>query len=94
MIIPWYRSGVDVESNTFQALVELPGIKKKDLKVTISEDGFCVIFTDDDGTKTHRCYPFGHPVNSKLAKAKYSDGLLSLVIPLKEEALGKEIKVE
>jgi len=91
MIIPWVRSTLDLKSNMIEAFVEMAGVSKDDLKVTIKEDGFCVIYPEEDGETTHRCYPFEHEVKIETAKAEYKAGLLDIRVSLKDDVLGKEL---
>ena len=94
MIIPRMVSGVNVEKKTIEAIMALPGVAKKDLKVTVSKSGFCVFYPDDDGTKVHRCYSFMHPVKPEKAKVRYKEGRLEFKVPITEEVFGREVKVE
>lgn len=92
MFEPRLISGLDIEKNRIETILELPGVRKKDLRLKVNEDGFCVIYAYDD-VKTHRCYPFGHPVIAEKAEASFEDGLLSFSVPVKEDAMGRDVKI-
>lgn len=93
MFEPRLISGLNIDTNRIETVLELPGVSKKELKLKVSDDSFCVIFAVD-GVKTHRCYPFGHPVKSREAKANFKDGLLSFTVPVREEAMGSDVRIE
>ncbi len=88
---------------------ELPGVKKEDLKISV-DDNVLTIRAEkkQDGPKDLNCYycservfgtfqrSFTLPATADTGniKASYRDGVLEVMIPKKEEAKPKEIKIE
>jgi HSP20 family molecular chaperone IbpA len=73
--------------------VELPGINKKDIDLTVSTNSFCVSAERED-VKYEGCFQFAHEVNKDLAKAKFENGLLKLSVPFKEPLRGTKVEIE
>lgn len=88
---------------------ELPGIKKEDVDITIHDEAITIKgeFKQDQTVKEEDYYfserrygsfertvPLPVDVNTEKAKATVKDGVLEVVLPKKEEAKPKEIKVE
>jgi HSP20 family protein len=88
---------------------ELPGVEKEDIDLTISENSLTIKaeskkdeeVKEEDyysreihyGTYT-RTLTLPAEVDSSKAKATFKNGILEIVLPKKEEAKPKEIKVE
>lgn len=97
------------DENEVKVSAELPGLKQKDIKVTVNE-GMLTIkgerkFEDEEKKKNYhrieRCYgsfsrSFSLPSNLEAEKIKASmnDGILEVTIPKKEEKKPKEISIE
>jgi HSP20 family protein len=81
----------DVENYHIQ--VELPGVKKEDIELSVSEQSFCVRGLRED-IDLIACYYLAHRVNEDKAEAKYENGLLDVTIPLKKPLKGKKISIE
>ena len=88
---------------------ELPGVEKKDIDLTISENSLTVKgetrrteeVQEEDFYASEITYgsfsrtiPLPVEVDSENAKATFKNGILEIVLPKKEEAKPKEIKVE
>lgn len=89
--------------------VEIPGVDKNDIDLTITEDSLTIKgevkkgeeVKDEDyyareinyGSFT-RTIALPVDVDSSKAKATYKNGILEIILPKKEEAKPKEIKVE
>ncbi|NIU81379.1 hypothetical protein GWN63_03930 [Candidatus Bathyarchaeota archaeon] len=71
----------------------MPGVEKKDIQVNVSEQSFCVRGSRED-IDFLGCWSLAHPVNEEKAKAKYKNGLLYAIMPLKKPLKGKKIPVE
>lgn len=103
---------VDVEEleNEFVVSVDLPGVDKKDVKVTIENNLLTikgerrVEATEEEEGRYHcseRCYgsfqrSFSLPrtVDSSRINAKHTDGVLTITLPKAEEAKEREIEVQ
>lgn len=73
--------------------VELPGVKKKDLKLQMTENGFCASGERDDFCY-EACYNFMHEIDADEAKAKFDSGLLTITVPFHKPAKPKELTIE
>lgn len=97
------------KENDFNIKVELPGVDKKDVKITVQNDVLTIQGEkkqecekkDEDYYRVERCYgsfqrSFTLPssVASDKIDASYENGILTLSIPKLEEAKPKEIEVK
>ena len=73
--------------------VELPGVKKKDLKLHVTEDGYCASGERDDFCY-EACYKFMHEIDADKAKAKFDSGLLAITVPCMKPEEPREITIE
>ncbi len=102
---------VDVEETENAILVraELPGMKKKDIKISLSGDTLCISGerkhkSEEKGRTFHRIEQvYGKFQRSLLlpadvvadkAKASYKNGILELSLPKSEQAKAREIAIE
>lgn len=99
---------VQEDKDNFRVRVELPGLKREDITVSI-EDGTLVISgerkteTADEGTEVHRqeryygkfsrALTLPSAVAADQVKAVYKDGILTVTLPKAEEAKPKTITV-
>ncbi len=93
----------------FVVKAELPGVDKKDIELTISHDNLTLKgeVKKEEEVKEEKYYSneryYGtfkraitlpHEIDSEKAEANYKDGVLEVILPKKEEAKPKEIKVD
>lgn len=83
----------DHDLENYYIQVELPGVKKDNIELSVSEQSFCVRGSRED-IDLIACYYLAHWVNEDKAKAKYKNGLLDVTIPLKKPLKGKKIPIE
>jgi len=91
------------------ARVELPGVDRKDLDLTVTKDSLTIKGESKKGeeVKEEEYYlseltygsfsrTVGLPVevDNEKAKATFKDGILEIVMPKKEEAKAREIKID
>ena len=85
---------IDHDLENYYAQIEMPGVKKEDIDLTVTEGSFCVRGKRGD-KEVSGCWMLGHPVNADTVKAKYNEGLLDIVMPLKHRmSEGKRVNVE
>ncbi len=106
----WYPV-LDVmdEGESLRVVVEVPGMNKKDIRITSEAETLTISGErksdqkDSGGEFYHRERTYGKfsrsmkfpvPVDSSKAKAAYVDGVLSVELPKVEEKQPKSIKVE
>ncbi len=73
--------------------VELPGVKKKDVKLSMTDEGFCAIGERADFIY-QVCYRFLHEITLDEAKAKFDSGLLLITLPFQKPTKPREITIE
>lgn len=102
---------VDVlqESDRFRVRVDLPGVKKDDIEITLHGDTLTIKgekkreseTKEDDVYRAERTYggftrsmTLPAAVDASRIEASYKDGVLEVVIPKSEEAKPKQIKIQ
>jgi HSP20 family protein len=84
---------MDHDDKNYYIQVELPGVKKEDVELEVSDQSFCVRGERAD-IELLGCYILTHAVNAEKAKAKFDNGLLNMEIPIKKILKGKKIAIE
>ncbi len=84
---------IDHDDKTFYIDVELPGVAKEHVDLSVGEQSVCVEAIRDDVVYLG-CFSLAHAVDENKAKAKFENGLLQIEIPLKAPLSGKRIKIE
>lgn len=97
------------DSENLVATIELPGMKKEDIQVTIHEGVLSVsgerkrdekkkasesYRTERFCGRFHRMVSLPKPVKTDAIKAAYRDGILTVTMPKTEEAKPKQIEVK
>jgi len=93
LIVPTVYAYHDEKDENLIIEVELPGVKKKDVKVSMTDEGFCATGERDDFIY-QTCYRFLHEITLDEAKAKFDSGLLAITVPFMKPAKPKEIPIE
>lgn len=88
----WCGCNQRIEDDNACVEIELPGVKKRDIDLQMTDDNFSLKAPKGDieyvGAWTWCC-----PVDSSKAKAKYDNGLLQIEAPLKAGPPSKRIKI-
>jgi HSP20 family protein len=88
---------VDISITNDQVIIvlEMPGVKKEDLKINASEDSIEVQSTDTK-RKYHKTIELPKEVDIESAKSKFNNGILEIIFNKKEETKprGKEIRID
>ena len=93
MFVPTVCAYHDEKDENLIIEVELPGVRKKDVKLEMTDEGFCV--TGERADFIYQvCYSFLHEITLDEAKAKFESGLLTITVPFQKPARAKEIPVE
>ena len=101
---------VTEKDGEYKVLAEIPGVKKDDIQVDIEGDvvsitaearaekdvkeGERVIHSERYFGKISRSFRLGQEVDQAKASAKYSDGVLELVLPKKTAASAKRVTIQ
>lgn len=83
----------DEKDAGLEVTIELPGVDKKHIDLTVSKSGFCVSASRED-LKYEGCFQLAHEVKSDEAKAKFDNGLLLVTVPFLEPLCGKKIAID
>ena len=84
---------MDHDLKHYYIQVELPGVKKEDIELSISEQSLCVKGQRED-IELLGCYVLAHSVDTEKAKAKFENGLLNIELLLKKPVKGKKVAIE
>jgi HSP20 family protein len=84
---------MDHDDKSYYIQIEMPGVKKEDLELTISDQSYCVRGARED-IEFLGCYVLTHAVDPEKVKAKFENGLLNIEIPIKKILKGKKVAVE
>jgi len=84
---------IDHDDKKYYIQVEMPGVKKEDLMLEVSDQSICVRGSRVD-VDLLGCYVLAHAVNGEKAQAKLDNGLLSVEIPIKKILKGKKVPIE
>jgi HSP20 family protein len=84
---------MDHDDKNYYLQVELPGVKKENVSLEVSDQSFCVKGSRTD-IDIYGCYILAHAVDGEKAKAKFEDGLLNVEIPIKKILKGKKVAIE
>lgn len=104
------RIDVAEKDGEYKVLAEIPGVKKDDIQVDIEgdvvsisaetraekdvKDGERVIHSERYFGKVSRSFRLGQEVDQAKASAKYTDGVLELVLPKKTAASAKRVTIQ
>ncbi len=84
---------IDHDDVTYSINVELPGVDKKHVDLSVGEQSICVEAARGDLVYLG-CFGLAHAVDESKAKAKFENGLLKIEVPLKAPIKGKRIPIE
>jgi HSP20 family protein len=84
---------IDHDDASYYIDVELPGVDKEHVDLSVGEQSLCVEATRDDVVYLG-CFSLAHIVNETKATAKFENGLLKIEVPLKAPIKSKRIKIE
>ena len=84
---------IDHDDAAYYIEVELPGVDKEHVDLSVGEQSLCVEAARNDIVYLG-CFPLAHAVDETKAKAKFDNGLLKVEIPLKAPIKGKRIQIE
>ena len=84
-VAPKITTCMDNEHSRLFIDVQLPGVKKEDVKATLHSDNlYLTAVREDAGFEYGITYGLCCPVRAEEAKAKYENGLLTIEVPTME----------
>ena len=81
------------DKEKYTITVELPGVDKRDIDLEMTETSFCMHVERED-VRFSVCAALAHPVDHTRADARFKQGLLRVVVPLKETYKGTRVKIK
>lgn len=107
---PRMKLEVSEQAEAFKVLAEVPGVKKDEIQVTIDGDqvtisaevrkekdvkeGERVVHSERYYGKVARSFRLGYELDESKAQAKYTDGVLELVLPKKTTAAARRLTIQ
>ena len=73
--------------------IDLPGVGKKGIELSVGNEGFCVCAERDD-EMFQGCYQFAHSVDKNKARARFDNGMLRLDVPFRGMSRSRKIPIE
>src|SRR3954465_4442675 len=88
-------SDVNVTNKEVKVVLEMPGIKKEDIKIN-AYDGAIEVIADNPQRKYHKTIDLPQDVDIETARSTYNNGILEVAFDKKRQTApkGKEIKIE
>jgi HSP20 family protein len=77
-----------------KVVLEMPGIKKEDIKINAYESKVEVKTEDISSRKYHKTVDLPKEADIETARSTYNNGILEVTFDKKKETKGKEIKIE
>ena len=86
---------VNSTENEVKVVLEMPGIKKEDIKIN-AYDGAVEVIADNPQRKYHKTIELPKDADIETARSKYNNGILEVTFDKKKNVKpkGKEIKIE
>ena len=107
---PQFKMDVKEDDKSYTVHADLPGVNKEDIHVSIvgntvaisaeirseseQREGEKVLKRERSYGKVYRSFSLGSDIDEAASSAKYSDGVLELVLPKKVAAASKRLTVE
>lgn len=103
------RLDVQEEDNGYRVSADLPGVKKKDIQITVEGNHVTIeaevkreesrkerkqLHTERYYGKTYRSFSLPHDIDSDKCVANYDDGVLTLTLPKKSNGETRRIDVK
>ncbi len=108
--LPQFKMDVKENDKAYTVHADLPGVKKEDIHVSIEgnavaisaesrteseqKEGEKVLKRERTYGKVYRSFSLGADIDEAAATAKFSDGVLELVLPKKTAAAGRRLTVQ
>jgi HSP20 family protein len=93
VVIPTLCAYHDEKDENLIIEVELPGVKKTDVKLSMTDEGFCI--TGERADFIYQvCYRFLHVITLDEAKANFNNGLLTITVPFQKPVKPREVTIE
>jgi HSP20 family protein len=107
---PRMKLEVSEQAEAFKVLAEIPGVKKDEIQVTIDGDqvtigaevrkekdvkeGERLVHSERYYGKVSRAFRLGADLDESKAQARYTDGVLELILPKKTTAAARKLTIQ
>jgi HSP20 family molecular chaperone IbpA len=93
VVVPEVNINHNDDNTGLEIRVDLVGASKESVDLDMGEKGFCLKAEAED-FRYENCFMLAHTVKSKEAKAKFTSGLLKIMVPFKDAVHGHKVTVE
>lgn len=73
----------DRDEGRLKMELEMPGVDKKDIKLDMRQDSFCVSAPRGEDAEYSGCFMLAHEVLADKTEARYENGLLKINAPIR-----------
>ena len=84
---------MDHDRKNYYIQVEMPGVKKEDVELSISDQSYCLRGARED-IEFIGYYVLAQSVDTEKVRAKFENGLSNIEIPIKKILKGNKVAVE
>lgn len=81
------------KDDEIRVIVELPGVKKENVKLKVSGNKL-IVQAQNDEKKYYKEIELPTDVDEKSAKATYNNGVLQVILKKQTQTVGTEVKIE
>lgn len=93
VVVPTVNINHNDENTGLEIRVDLAGASKDSVDLDMGEKGFC-LKAEAEEFRYENCFMLAHEVKSKEAKAKFTSGLLKIIVPFKDVVHGHKVSIE
>jgi HSP20 family molecular chaperone IbpA len=93
VVVPVVNINHNDENTGLVIQIDLAGASKESVDLDMGEKGFCLKAEAED-FRYENCFMLAHQVKSKEAKAKFTSGLLKIIVPFKDAVHGHKVTIE
>ena len=83
---------IDHDRERYKITIEMPGVKREDIDLEVSEASFCIRASREDAEMAG-CYFLAHPVDINNVDASLDEDFLYISIPFKVPIRGRRIDI-
>jgi len=86
---------IDHDDKTYFIDIELPGVKKEHIDLSVGEQSICIQAARADEPIVYLgCFSLAHQVDESKARAKFENWMLKIEVPLKTPLIVKRVPIE
>lgn len=93
VVVPVVNISHNDDNTGLEIRVDMAGALKESVDLDMGEKGFCLKAEAED-FRYENCFMLSHEVKAKDAKAKFTSGLLKIMVPFKDVVHGHKVTIE